>query len=185
MYRNAFDAVLPLFVRNTFQWNSIAAGIACLAPFLPGVIAPLAGWLSDKNGPKWLAFGGLFANIPLLVSLRFVTENSIQHKVLLCALLALLGTAFAFCNTPLMAEITYVIKDISAVEPGIFGENGAFGLAYGLYTMCFALGGTVGPLWAGFVIQNVGWPTMGWSLAIFAASGAVVILLWVGKNRTS
>ncbi|KAI1370775.1 MFS general substrate transporter [Hypoxylon crocopeplum] len=181
-----FDATLALFVQTTFQWNSTAAGILFLAMFLPGFISPLVGWLSDKFGAKWPSLFGFCLSVPLLVCLRFVTENTIQHKVLLAFLLSLLGVALAFANVPLMAEITYVIEEKTAEKPGIFGEKGIYGLGYGLFTMAFALGGTVGPLWAGYVVASVGWGTMTWSFAIWAASGAVITYFWLGgKVRRS
>ncbi|KAI0137811.1 MFS general substrate transporter [Hypoxylon sp. NC0597] len=175
-----FDASLALFVQNTFGWNSTAAGILFLALFVPGFLSPLVGWLSDRYGAKWPSFFGFCLCIPLLVCLRFVTESSIQLKVLLGFLLALLGIALAFANVPLMAEITYVIEALEAAEPGIFGETGVYGMGYGLFTMAFALGGVVGPLWAGYVVTSAGWATMTWSFAIWAASGAVVIGIWLG-----
>ncbi|XXH04290.1 hypothetical protein Hte_010704 [Hypoxylon texense] len=175
-----FDATLALFLQRTFGWNSTAAGIMFLAIFLPGFVSPLVGWLADKYGAKWPSFFGFCLLVPILVCLRFVTENTIQHKILLGFLLALLGVALAFANVPLMAEITYVIEAKAAEEPGIFGEKGVYGLGYGLFTMAFALGGTVGPLWAGYVADSAGWGTMTWSFSIWAASGAVPICIWLG-----
>ncbi|KAG4220275.1 hypothetical protein PC116_g31246 [Phytophthora cactorum] len=127
-----------------------------LAVFLPGFISPLVGWLADN----------------------------IQHKVLLCVLLALLGITLAFANVPLMAEITYVIEAKVAEQPGVFGEKGVYGLGYGLFNMAFSLGGVVGPLWAGYVVESAGWGTLTWSFAIWAASGAVVSYLWLGGKGT-
>ncbi|KAI1418428.1 MFS general substrate transporter [Hypoxylon sp. FL1857] len=179
-----FDATLALFVQTTFGWNSTAAGILFLALFVPGFLSPLVGWLSDRYGAKWPSFFGFCLCIPLLVCLRFVTESSVQHKILLGFLLALLGIALAFANVPLMAEITYVIEETEAAEPGIFGEKGVYGLGYGLFTMAFALGGVVGPLWGGYVVASAGWGTMTWSFALWAASGAAVIGIWLGGQVT-
>lgn len=179
-----FDATLALFVQRTFGWNSTAAGILFLAIFLPGFISPLVGWLADKYGARWPCFFGFCVLIPLLVCLRFVTQNSIQHKVLLCFLLALLGIALAFANVPLMAEITYVIEAKVAEQPGIFGDKGVYGLGYGLFNVAFSLGGVVGPLWAGYVVESAGWGTLTWSFAIWAASGAIVAYFWLGGKGT-
>ncbi|KAK8140351.1 hypothetical protein PG984_000417 [Apiospora sp. TS-2023a] len=178
-----FDAVLALFVKETFDWDSTAAGLMFLAIFLPGFIAPGVGWLADRYGAKWPSLGGFICCVPLLVCLRFVTENTTAHKVLLCVLLALLGSALVFSNTPLMAEITYVIDEKEAEYPGIFGEKGVYGIGYGLFTMAFALGGTIGPLFAGYVHAGPGWGTMTWAIAIWAASGAVVVFFWLGREH--
>ena len=178
-----FDAVLALFLKTTFQWNSTAAGAFFLSLFLPGFISPLVGWIADKYGAKWPSFAGFSAAVPLLVCLRFVDHNTIQQKVVLAVLLALLGCAFSFSNVPLMAEVTYVIDDIAEKHPGIFGEKGIYGLGYGLWTMAFALGGTIGPIWAGEVVATAGWGTMAWSFAIWAASAAVAALIWLEPKK--
>ncbi|KAI5860051.1 MFS general substrate transporter [Durotheca rogersii] len=179
-----FDAVLALFVRRMFQWDSTAAGILFLSLFLPGFVSPLVGWVSDRYGARWPALFGFCLAIPLLVCLRFVTENRIEHKILLGFLLAPLGVALAFSNTPLMAEISYAIEDKIAIHPGFFGEKGVYGLGYGLFTMAFALGGVIGPLWAGYVVDAAGWGTMTWSISIWAATGAVVIFFWCGPKQS-
>ncbi|KXJ90963.1 major facilitator superfamily domain-containing protein [Microdochium bolleyi] len=175
-----FDATLALFVQSTFDWDSTAAGILFLAIFLPGFVSPLVGWLADRYGAKWPSVSGFTSTVPLLICIRFVTDNTFAHKALLVVLLVLLGTALAFSNTPLMAEISYAIDALEAADPGCFGEKGAFGVGYGLFTMAFALGGVIGPLWAGYVIAAAGWGTMGWSFALLAASAAVVGVLWLG-----
>jgi MFS family permease len=177
-----FDAVLALFVQRIFGWNSTAVAVLFLALFIPGLIAPLAGWLSDKYGAKWPSFAGFVATVPVLISLRFVTENTIQHKVLLAVLLALAGFTLPFSMTPLMAEISYVIEAKEAENPGIFGENGVYGLAYGLFNMAFALGGIIGPIWAGYVVESAGWGTLSWSFGLWSATAAVVVFFW-GYNK--
>lgn len=89
----AIDSVIPLFVQETFGWNSIGAGLIFLAVIIPGFLAPVVGWISDRHGPRWLCVFGFIFQIPFWILLRFVTHNSIRQKVLLCALLALIGFA--------------------------------------------------------------------------------------------
>lgn len=175
------DAVLALFVQKTFGWNSTAAGLLFLAIFLPGFVAPAVGLLADRHGARLPSVAGFCVLVPALVCMRFVTEDTLGHKVLLAALLAVAGAACAASGTPLMAEITYAIADEARRRPGVFGPRGAYGLGYGLFTTAFALGGVVGPLWAGYVNASPGgWATMTWSLALWAASGAVVMFFWLG-----
>ncbi|KAK6074347.1 vesicular amine transporter [Seiridium cupressi] len=178
-----FDAILALFVQSTFGWNSTAAGLMFIAVFLPGFISPLVGWLADRYGAKWPSFAGFVVIIPTVICLRFVTENTIGHKVLLTVLLAITGVALSFSNTPLMAEITYVIVQKDKENPGLFGEKGVYGMGYGLFTMAFAAGGVVGPLWAGYVNDSAGWGATMWSLSLWAASAAVVVIIWLGDTK--
>jgi len=181
----AFDTVIPLFVKETFEWSSTAAGLIFFCIFLPGFVSPWVGQLADRHGSKWLSLAGFVASLPLLVCLRFVTDNTTGHKVLLGALLALMGLTLTLSNVPLMAEITFAIEAKEANHPGIFGEKGAYGVGYGLFTTSFALGGTAGSLMAGYVNADAGWSTMTWSLAIWCAAGAVDVALWVGGSPPS
>ncbi|KAJ0119987.1 mfs transporter [Diaporthe amygdali] len=181
----SWDTVLPLFVKNTFGWSSTAAGLIFFCIFIPGFISPVVGWVCDRYGAKWPSTAGFAVSIPFLVCLRFVTDNTIGHKVLLGALLALIGVTLTFANTPLMAEITYAIDAEEAASPGIFGKNGVYGLGYGLFCTSFALGGSVGSLMSGYVMDDSGWGTLTWVLGVWMASGAVVVALGVGGGKTA
>lgn len=142
------------------------------------------GWFSDRYGAKWPSSAGFVTSVPLLVCLRFVTEDTIGHKVLLGTLLALMGVTLIFSNTPLMAEITYAIEAEEAENPGIFGQKGVYGLGYGLFCTAFALGGSIGSLMSGYIMAGAGWATLTWALAVWMASGAVVVALSVGGKPT-
>ncbi|KAK4219134.1 major facilitator superfamily domain-containing protein [Rhypophila decipiens] len=171
----AFDTVVPIHVKDTFHWNSTAAGIIFICVTVPAFGSPVVGKLSDRYGAKWLSFFGFVTSVPPLVCLRFVTENTMQHKVLLCVLLTLLGiTMLTFANTPLLAEMTYAIEAKEHRRPGIWGEKGIYGIAYGLWTTAFALGGTIGSIMAGYINAGPGWGTLTWVLGLWSALGAIV-----------
>jgi MFS family permease len=118
----SFDSVLPLYVNRIFGYTSTGAGLLFLAIVVPTFIAPLVGkilvticrtfltvpgWLSDKHGPRWLATSGFIFGLPFYVLLRFVDHDSIKQKVLLCALLALIGRL----PLNLSAAFTNILRD--------------------------------------------------------------------------
>lgn len=173
---------MPLFVKDTFNWDSTAAGLIFFCLFIPGLVAPVVGHLSDRYGARWPSLAGFVASIPLLVCLRLVTDNTIGHKVLLGALLSLLGATLVFANTPLMSEISYAIAAEEAKNPDAFGEGSAYGLGYGLFCTSFALGGSIGTLMSGYVMAGRGWNTLTWALAVWTAGGAVVVGLALGDE---
>ncbi|KAM4063668.1 major facilitator superfamily protein [Hirsutella rhossiliensis] len=173
--QTCFDSTLPLFVSSTFGWEATGAGLVFLALILPTFLGPFAGALSDRYGPKWPATIGLLAAAPLLVCLRFVTENTIGHQVLLCALLAGIGLSLTFVFGPLMAEITWAIQEGSddpTVEP--------YALVYGLHTMSFSVGGILGPVLGGLIRDRLGWPTMGLVFGVANVVASVVQIIWTG-----
>lgn len=171
----AFDSTLPLFVKATFGWNSIGAGLAFLPLILPTFLGPLVGMLCDRIGPRWpTTFGFIFA-VPFLVCVRFVTENTMSDKVLLCGLLVGVGISITCCFGPLTAEITWT------VEEGVQDQDTKpIAFAYAMYNVAFSAGALIGPLLGGFVNEHRGWPAVGWSLAIVAGVTAVTSAIWVG-----
>ena len=176
----ALDSVLPLFVQRVFGWDSTGAGLIFLAIIVPTFLAPVIGAISDCYGPRWLTVIGFIIALPFWVCLRFVTENTIQDKVLLNALLVLIGASLTCILSPLMAEITYTVDAKEKKNPGGFGKTGAYAQAYGLFVMSYAAGALVGPLWGGLVNSTAGWGTMTWTLGLLSASGAVPALIWTG-----
>lgn len=90
----SFEGMIPLFVKDTFHWDSARAALIFLSWIIPGFLGPLAGKASDRLGPRWVAVGGFLFAVPPLISMRFVTTDSTSHKVLLCALLTLVGKRY-------------------------------------------------------------------------------------------
>lgn len=183
----AWDAVLPLRVHNLFGWASLGAGLIFLPLVLPSFMAPLVGAFSDKYGARLPTSIGFVLSMPFLILLRIVDHGGRQQVVVLCVLLALLGTALTIVMTPLLAEVTYILDEKEKHHPGLFGEKGAYAQAYGLFNCAFAGGMLVGPLWAGFVVESAGWGTMCLSLGILSVVSAIPALLftngWIGKRK--
>ncbi|KAK3713327.1 hypothetical protein LTR37_008519 [Vermiconidia calcicola] len=179
----AFDSVLPLFVRDTFNWNSAGAGLIFLPIVVVSFFGPLVGWLTDKHGPRWYAIVGYTLGCPCLILLRLVYENTLMQKVLLCALLALVGLCLTLVLTPMMAEITYAV-DAKARRhpPGFFGKNGAYAQAYSLFNMAWAAGCMIGPLLAGLTNEAHGWGTTTLILGCVSLFTAIPTAIWTGGS---
>ena len=111
-------ATLPLFVNSTFHWTALAAGIIFLCIAIPTGCGPLAGALSDRFGACWVAISGFALTAPMLILLRLVTQDSLEHKVLLCMLLVLLGATLTLFLSPLGAECTFVAEETSRTVCG-------------------------------------------------------------------
>lgn len=94
----SFESLIPLFVKETFHWDSTHAALIFLAWIIPGFLGSLAGRASDRLGSRWVAVGGLLFSVPPLALMRFVTEDSTSHKVLLCGMLTLVGKCFLGCS---------------------------------------------------------------------------------------
>lgn len=178
----SFDSVLPLFVEETFHWKQTAQGLIFIAISVPSFLDPAVGWVVDTwpRSGRYICSGALFASVPMLVCLRFVAENTIHDKVVLCALLALLGLCVACLMPPVMVEVSAVVHAKEAAAPNIFGEGGAMALAYGVLNSAWAAGSIIGPFFAGYIRDDAGWGTMAWALAILTGVSGVPVLLLLG-----
>lgn len=183
----SFDSTLPIFVRRTFGWNSVGAGLIFLPIVVPSFLGPLVGWASDRYGPRYFATLGFISACPPLILLRLVDHESTAQKVLLCALLSLFGVSISLIAPPIMAEISMVVeaKERKAQRAGLpspFGKGGAYAQAYALFNIAWAAGALVGPFWGGFVYQSAGWGTMGWSLGLLSVLTAIPTFIWAGGS---
>ncbi|KAF2260238.1 MFS transporter-like protein [Lojkania enalia] len=180
----SFDSVLTIHAAEVFNFRSTAAALLFLALVIPTFFAPLGGLLSDKYGGRYFAAGGFLLSCPPFICLRFIQENSVSDKVLLCALLALIGFFLSFTFPPFMAEISRVVeakeKSIQANGRPGFGPGGAYAQAYALFNVAFAGGCMVGPLLAGFIVQERGWSTMTWVMGLLDGVTAIPSFLYLG-----
>lgn len=145
IFQTSFDSTLPLLVSSLWGWNSIGAGLVYLPIVLPCFISPLVGIICDKYGAKWLSAGGYFMTIPFLICLRFVDEDTLGDKVLLCAMLFMVGVGAALVFGPLMAEITWAIEDDEADRED--SSTVPYATAYGLFNMAFQPEPCLAPSW--------------------------------------
>ena len=175
----AFDSTLPLFVNRVFGWDSLGAGLIFIALIVPSFGGPLIGRWTDKYGPRWIAAGGLVLSLPFWVLLRLVDHDTLRQKVLLCALLVLLGLAFALTLTSLMTEFSKVCDAKEKQDPNLFGNRSAYAQSYGIFNVAWAGGTLIGPLWAAAVKKDAGWKTMTWTfglLNIVQRSACAIVL---------
>ncbi|KAH6985007.1 major facilitator superfamily domain-containing protein [Ilyonectria sp. MPI-CAGE-AT-0026] len=173
--QTSFDSTLPLLVSDIFGWDSIGSGLIFLPVILPSFGSPLVGALCDKYGPKWLATFGFFFATPFLICLRFVSENSMAQKVMLCGLLVGIGIAMACVFGPLMAEINWAVQCDEEDSDEV-----PVAQAYGLYNMAFSGGTMLGPIMGGLIRDTAGWGTVGWSLGLVSFVSAIPQLIWTG-----
>ena len=196
----SFDGVLPLFVKHTFGWGSAGAGLIFLTIAAPAVIGPLAGWLSDNYGPRWISASGLLLTSVLVVLLRLVHDESKAQVILLCFLLTMIGGKYSLlcrlssrrgiadagpylagiglncCTAPLAGDLSFTVEQSEKARPGQFGQNGAYAQAFALLNSAVAGAIILGPTIAGLVQVKVGWAGFTIVLAVVCASGALPVV---------
>jgi MFS family permease len=73
----AFDATLPLHLRNVFHWNTLSVGMSFLAIQVPTIcLSPGIGWLRDRVGIRYSNSLGWVLIAPLLWLLGVPGQSS-------------------------------------------------------------------------------------------------------------
>ena len=171
-------AILPLFVHSIFFWTALPAGLLFLCIAIPAFAGPFAGYLSDRFGARWIAVSGFCLTAPLLVLLRLVDHDSLQQKILLCALLTLVGGSLIFFLAPLGAECSFVAEEVS-VSTGL----DLYASSFSLMNCSLAAAGLLGPLAAGGLMDEAGWKWTTVAMGAFCATGALPCVLATGSRR--
>ena len=181
-FSNGFDGVLPVYVYQTFGIRPSQVAALFLILCVPTLFSPVTGTLTDRFGAKWPATAGLVLMIPSLILLRLIVPNVTAPFAKLAALLFSMGLAITIANPPLITEITSAVREIEQARPGVFGPHGAFAQAYGLLGCSFAAGSLVGPLYAGFVKEKLGWPAMTLLMGVLSSISLVFVFLVTGGS---
>ena len=88
----SFDAVLTVFLEETFVWSSLEVGLAFLCLALPlTILGPVAGAISDRYGPRWPAIIGCILTAPPLILMQLINHPSTSQTAALILLLIMTG----------------------------------------------------------------------------------------------
>jgi small basic protein len=90
------DAVLPIFVKQTFHWLSGATGAIFLNLTIPSLIGPFIGIRLIS------AIGFVFAGVAVVL-LALIQHNTVTNHVMACILLFFVGESLSTLY-PILAE---------------------------------------------------------------------------------
>ena len=176
-----FDATIPTVSEEFFGVDSLKAGLL----FMPlgvsdFILGPLFGWCVDKFGTKPVVVGAYTYLIPILTLLRLPHPGGKQQMILYGGLLALCGIGLAGIGAPSIVEAGAIVQKYYEVNPDFFGEDGPYAQLYGLNSMVFSAGLTLGPELAGEIKQAIGYGNMNAVLAGICAVTAILCFLYIG-----
>ena len=178
---STFDATIPTEAADLFGFNSLSSGLLFIALDITYLIlGPLAGWTVDRYGPKPAAVLGFTYLTPMLILLRLPHPGGAGQLVLYCALLALTGAGLAIIGSPSLIEASNVVKSYDEANPGFFGEQGPYAQLYGLNSLFFCAGLTIGPVLSGSLRDRIGYGNMNLVIAMIAFVTAVMSFAFIG-----
>lgn len=187
----SFDATIPLVAKSSFGFDSLKAGLLFLplggADFFLG---PAFGWAVDRYGTRIFSVLGFAFLVPTLVLLRLPQELSITDRlnggnliIIYASILALNGAGLAIIGSPSIVEAGRLVERYSKANMDIFSEGAPWAQLYGINSMVFSGGLTVGPLVAGALREKIGYGNMNAVLAGACAATAVLSALFIGKEK--
>lgn len=178
---STFDATVPTVAEELYNFDSLKAGLLFIALVLPYLLlGPIAGWAVDNYGTKPAAVLGFGYLVPALILLRLVAAGGKGEIIKYCALLALNGVGLAVIGSPSIVEASSVVQRYDKANPGFFGANGPYAQLYGINSMVFSAGLTLGPLLAGGLKDRVGYGDMNVVVAMLCAVTAGLSFVFVG-----
>ncbi|KAF7590783.1 hypothetical protein BBP40_002399 [Aspergillus hancockii] len=169
----AFDATLPLHVRDVFHWNTLSVGLSFLAIQVPTIcLSPVIGWLRDRVGIRYSNSLGWVLMSPLLWLLgvpgqsRFswASAETNGQAIFITALFGI-GIIMTLVRGAGTIQTVTVIKDMESKNPKIFGEYGGSSRVFSLVEVAFSLGCMLGPLISGSLSEAIGYYYMNITLA--------------------
>lgn len=133
--------LLSLYLQYVRGLSPQNAGIIIMAqPFMMMALSPLAGRLSDKIEPAYLASSGMAVTAIGLFILSTVNKNTELTFIFL--ILVLIGSGFAFFSSPnTNAVMSSVSREHYGIASGVLGTMRLLGQMMGLAisTMMFSL----------------------------------------------
>lgn len=176
-----FDATLPTQASTLFAFSSLSSGLLFIALDIPYLVSgPLAGWAVDKYGPKPSSVIGFGYMVPALILLRIPHAGGKDQIILFCALLTLCGVGMGIIGSPSIVEASDVVQKFDKANGDFFGKNGPYAQLYGLNSLVFSAGLTVGPVLAGGLRDSIGYGNMNLVVAMLSAMTAVLSFIYVG-----
>ena len=176
-----FDATVPTLAQELFGFDSLKAGLLFIALVLPYlVLGPMAGWAVDRYGTKLAAVIGFGYLVPVLILLRLVRAGGRSQLIIYCAILALCGVGMGVIGSPSIVEASYIMQLYDKANPEYFGHQGPYAQLYGINSMVFSLGLTVGPLVSGSLKDAVGYGNMNLFIAAMCLVIAMLSFIYIG-----
>lgn len=176
-----FDATIPTEAEELFGFDSLKSGllfIALVVPYL--ILGPIAGWTVDRYGPKPAAVLGFGYLVPVLILLRLARPGGTSAVVIFCALLSLCGVGMGVIGSPSLVEASHVVSQYDKANPHFFGEQGPYAQLYGLNSMVFSFGLTMGPIISGGLRDRIGYGNMNAVVAMLCLITTILSVVYIG-----
>lgn len=181
------DATVPIIGKASYGFTSLQTGLLFIPILLPGLIlGPVAGGITDRQGPKTIVVWGFGLLVPIFISLRMIQAGGLDQILLYCFILTLCGTCLALTNPPALVESTLVVEKYHQANPDMFGGHGPYAQVSSITGFMYNAGTAFGALFAGALTDAIGYGNMNLVTAALSFVTAVLGFLYLeGKPADS
>jgi MFS family permease len=169
LFHLANAPVMPLVALDIKHLGGTDRQVAAVVLVAQAVMVPVAlaaGWLCDRWGRK-----PIFAIGFVVLPLRILCYAFAHHASTLVALQALDGIGAGIYGVVVVA----VCADLTHGKGGFNALNGVLATA-------LSVGGVIGPLGSGLLVQHLGFNAAFYAFALLAAAGAVVLVFFMPET---
>ncbi|KAF9364437.1 hypothetical protein BGX34_001537 [Mortierella sp. NVP85] len=168
---SSLEPTLPYYLRARFNMTEGQIGLVFIAFTMPTIISPLAGWVSDRYGAKYLC------TTAVAICGCFMLVLSIEGKPLWGIILTLIGIGLSTSSfiAPILGEISAVVRRT--------GDKAAYARAFAIFNIAFSFGMLIGPILAGYIYEKHGFRINCITTACFLFAFLPVMIFWMGDRK--
>lgn len=183
----SLDATVPIVGKTSYGFSSLQTGLLFIPILLPSLIlGPVAGGITDRQGPKMMVVWGFGLLVPIFVSLRVTQPGGLDQILICCFLLTLCGTCLAVTNPPALVESTLVVEKYHQANPDMFDAHGPYAQVSSMTGFMYNVGTALGALLAGALTDAIGYGNMNLVTAALSFATAVLGFFYLnGKSADS
>ncbi|KAI8139300.1 major facilitator superfamily domain-containing protein [Fennellomyces sp. T-0311] len=150
-YTGVIETILPMHLANEFRYNSAEIGVIYLAQVLPSFIAtPFSGYLYDKYGSKHLCSSMLLIAGVAMALMGIPSSNTPGRAIPLIVLTAIFGLSSSMVFPPVYPEVSCAMKTLAGKDDDTSGRS------YSIVNVAYCIGNLIGPLFAGYLLNVIG-----------------------------
>ncbi|GFN18146.1 MFS general substrate transporter [Aspergillus tubingensis] len=184
--RTAFNATLPVYLRDTFNWGPSSVGAIFFALQVPVIfLPPLFGHLRDRVGIRYPTAIGWALLCPLMCYLgvpgRDVSQASgsrTDDKVAFIVCICAIGLVMSSVQGAGSFHMRFLLEEVEKDTPTLFGPNGGRARCFALVSISFNVGLMLGPVVTGFLFESAGYYYMNIVLGVACLGVAVVTFMF-------